>query len=494
MSAQDAGCHVPVHAGRPARAFAHPPFPPRLCSFPALAVAAVPFAIAIAVCVSLSIRDRLHVTGDEPHYLIMADGLVRDHTFDLRSAYAREARTEAIYGSPIPAPHIVIVNHRWGPYHEPGLALLLAIPFLVGRTLASRVALCVVGAWLLPLLCFKWLRVRMPAQAAAWLTIGLCVGVPVSFGASQIYPDLPAGIAATALLLWLLERTRDDPSAARWASFWLAAGLLPWLNLKFLAATAALIFAAAVVMGSRERRAERRMALATSALVLIGPAALAAFHVWAFGTPFGPRGAKELTTSVSRAAMILLGLHFDQGQGMFWQQPLLLAGVAAWMPFARRHPRVALGWIALYASLILPNALELARYGGGAPAGRFGWSAAWLWIVPIGYLFDDGGDMRRSRFVKPAAAVSLGYQAVLAVRWLGDPGVLFPALEESLVRRNSLFPIGLRAWLPSFYFWDFRSYWTYGPDVAAYVGFACILLSGALFCRASVRDTDRRDS
>jgi hypothetical protein len=179
---------------------------------------------------------------------------------------------------------------------------------------------------------------------------------------------------------------------------------------------------------------------------------------------------------------------------MFWQQPLLLAGVAAWIPFARRHPRVALGWTALYASLILPNALELARYGGGAPAGRFGWSAAWLWIVPIGYLFEDGDDTRRIRVVKPAAIACLAYQAMLAVRWLGDPGVLFPTLEESLVRRNSLFPVGVRAWLPSFYFWDFRSYWTYLPNVAAYAGFAGILLSGALFCRANLRDTDRRDS
>src|SRR5215813_9024923 len=47
----------------------------------------------------------------------------------------------------------------------------------------------------------------------------------------------------------------------------------------------------------------------------VGVLSLAAFHVWAFETPLGARGASELTSSPSRFAMVVLGLHLDQSQG-----------------------------------------------------------------------------------------------------------------------------------------------------------------------------------
>ena len=33
-------------------------------------------------------------------------------------------------------------------------------------------------------------------------------------------------------------------------------------------------------------------------------------------------------------------------------------------------------------SVAFDRALELARYGGAGPVGRFGWTAAWLWSIP----------------------------------------------------------------------------------------------------------------
>ncbi len=457
--------------------------PRGLFSTPAPIVAIVPVAVAIFVALFFVYLGEPRVTGDEPHYLVMADAIVHDHTFDLRDAYTRESQTQRIYGSPLPAPHVLIVNHRWGPYHEPGLPILLALPFLAGHVLGARVALCLF-AGLLPLCAFRWLRERMPSEKAAALTIGLTVGVPISFGASQIYPDLPAGIVATGLMLWLVA-DRDHRAAWQWAGFWLTAGLLPWLNLKFVATTAALLAAALVVEWREWRRPGHRRSsamFATIALLLVGPLTLGLFHMWASGSAMGLRGAAELTTSPGRAAMMLLGLHLDQAQGMFWQQPLLLLGVAAFVPFARRSPAIALVWLGVYASLIMPDALELARYGGGAPAGRFAWSAAWLWIVPIGFVFEQASGARQ-RFVKPIVCAGVAYQALLAIRWLPDPHVLFPVLEENLALRDSLFPVALRGWLPSFYFWDFSSYWTYGPNVAAYAVLAVLLLSGAAVFR-----------
>jgi hypothetical protein len=161
---------------------------------------------------------------------------------------------------------------------------------------------------------------------------------------------------------------------------------------------------------------------------------------------------------------------------MFVQQPLLLAGVAALAAFARMRPRFSLFWLALYASAIVPNSMQLARYGGGGPVGRFGWTAAWLWSIPLGVAIARYRHTL-ARYLYPAVVGSLVYEAALAIRWLPAPGLLFPRLNDP---RDSLFPATLRPWLPSFYFWDFSSYWRFPPNVVAMAVVALVAAAGAL--------------
>jgi len=151
----------------------------------------------------------------------------------------------------------------------------------------------------------------------------------------------------------------------------------------------------------------------------------------------------------------------------------------ALVPFARQRPRLALFWMALYGAFILPNSFELARYGGGGPAGRFGWGAEWLWIIPLASLI--GHRERSARYVRAAVIAALAYQVLLAIRWLPAPIVLATDLTNTLESRNSLFPVAIRGVLPSFYFWDFKSYLTYWPNIVGYVGCLAVLAAGALF-------------
>lgn len=81
----------------------------------------------------------------------------------------------------------------------------------------------------------------------------------------------------------------------------------------------------------------------------------------------------------------------------------------------------------------------------------------------------------------PVVAVALAYQTALAVRWLAAPQRLFPNLDEP---RDSLFPDALRPWLPSFYFWDFSSYWRFAPNVVAMACVVLLIVAGALASRS----------
>ncbi|HEY3384048.1 MAG TPA: hypothetical protein VGK32_19970 [Vicinamibacterales bacterium] len=453
-----------------------------------LAVVLLPTILALIVC-ALTIG-KAGTNGDEPHYLIMADSLVTDASFDLRPAYARDAQTAAIFG-PVP-PHMVFVQHRWMPFHTPGMSILIALPFWLQGQAAVRIWLCLLMA-LLPWSIVRWTRARLTPADAAWLTLGVVVCSPACFGGSRIFPDLPAGVFATALALWLLNREEDDARPLAWAGAGLAMGLLTWLNVKFVATSG--VFLAGLLgvawHASRTARpATARMALMSAGCLVVGPLGLVAFNVWAYDNLTGGRFIAEVASVPSRAAEIFLGLHLDQSQGMFVRNPLLLAGVLFLPLFFRRQPAQAAFWGLLYLSLIGPNSLELARYGGGAPTSRFAWPAMWLWAVPM--VTGLAAYPRLRRYLPAATVVALVYQAALAVRWLRTPDVLFPYLSEKIAERDSLFPLGIRGLLPSFYFWDFSSYWTYVPNLAAMLTVALILVAGIALARSwPVRATGR---
>jgi hypothetical protein len=446
-----------------------------------LFVVLLPTALALVVLALTTAN--VATAGDEPHYLIMADSLITDASFDLRPAYTRDAKTGAIIGEI--SPHMIFIDHRWMPYHTPGMSILIAIPFWLGGQLAVRIWLCLVLA-LLPWAIVRWTRTQLTPSEAAWLTVGVVVCSPSCFGGSQIFPDLPAGVIATALALWLLRRDDNEAHPIEWIGAGLAMGLLAWLNVKFAATSGVFLLGLLGVAWRAWRRgrpAAARLALTSAGFLLIGPLGLLAFNVWAYGTVIGGRPMTEVASAPSRAAEIFLGLHFDQSQGLFLRNPLLLAGVLFLPIFFRRRPAQAVFWGLLYLSLIGPNSLELSRYGGGAPTSRFAWPAMWLWVVPLAVGL--AASPRPRRWLPMATALALVYQAALAVRWIATPAVLFPELSEKLAERDSLFPVGMRGALPSFYFWDFSSYWTYLPNVLAMAAALLVLASGIALARSS---------
>ncbi len=442
----------------------------------------------VAACAAPAVwwtaADRLRTTGDEPHYLIIAASVLRDGDLDVTNNYEEDARTAEIYG-PV-EPHATAGR----PTHAPGLGILLAVPFALGGPLAARLALCLFAA-LLAWAVWRGLRDALPAGEARLAAAGLLATPAVLFGASRIYPDLAGGVAATALAVWLWTTPRSARSLAGWSTYWLCTGLLWWLHVKFLA-PAAILAAAGAWQIRREREAGAAgpplaAHLAAASLVLVGPLALGWWHVAAFGSVLGPRAIGwELSSPWLQRAQVFLGLHLDQGQGMFLQQPLLLPGLAAlgWMA-RRRHP-LTLPWLLLYASLIVPNALQWSgRFGGGGPAGRFGWSAMWLWIIPLGIWMAAERDTLR-RTVRPVVLTALAYQAALAIRWLPEPFGLLSRQSELVWSRHSLFPVSVRYSLPSFYFWESDAWLHYLPNVV-WIGGALLLVATGLLWASAAR-------
>jgi hypothetical protein len=184
--------------------------------------------------------------------------------------------------------------------------------------------------------------------------------------------------------------------------------------------------------------------------------------------------------------MIFLGLHLDQSQGLFVQQPVWLIALLGLAPFVYARPVVACWWALLYLAIVVPGAMQLGRYGGGGPVGRYAWTASFLWVVPFRYWLEQL-DRGRERWLRVALFAIVGLQLAAASRWIAAPRLIVPKLEESLALRESLAEPALRAALPSFYFWDFTSYWWYPPNVVALVVVALLVTWGATQARDRFR-------
>lgn len=102
------------------------------------------------------------VAGDEPHYLVMADALIRHGQLEQTLPYQEEFKTRAICqqglaaASASPNPHnthAVQGPHGLFNVHNIGLPILLAIPWLLGGVTGAKLSmilasgLAVVTAW-----------------------------------------------------------------------------------------------------------------------------------------------------------------------------------------------------------------------------------------------------------------------------------------------------------------------------------------------------------
>ena len=376
-------------------------------SAPRLAAArpAVLFALTAAAysAAGLWYASRLRVSGDEPHYLLMARSLWSEGDLDLVDNHAREDWRADTPGPVAPHYGAPRADGRPFPAHSPGLPFLLAPVYAAGGRLACVVVLSLLAAgaavvaWQLALL-----ATGSREQAFfAWLA---AAGPPLAFYAFHVYTEAPSALAATVALALLL----GPPSVARAIAAALLASALPWLHLKMIPAAAALGVVALVRLSGTPRIAFALTAASAAA------GYLAYYHaIFGVASPlaiYGGLPASERGSPLEAAA----GLLLDRSFGLLWVAPVFLLVLAAIPEAARRR----LWPHALVATAILVPILGWRMWWGGqSPPARF-----LVPLLPIAAAIaatrrDDLG-LARWRWALTAVGIAL---FLVAVR---DPGDL----------------------------------------------------------------------
>ena len=445
-----------------------------------IAVCAFVTLFAAVLAIWWSTTDRINLTGDEPHYLILTASLLRDGDFDIGNNYAEDAQTGEIYG-PVALRHSVGRDGRQWPSHTPGMSVLLVPAFALASWLGTRLMLCLLITPILGWACWLWFRDRAPPGDAALATASVLLCPAVLFGSNQLYPDLLAGAVLFALATWLWNGRRH--TLVGWAVWWLLAGSLIWLHIRFLATAVVLLLVGVWQLRSERSRHDGEelpwQLPATAVVFLVGAGTFVWFQLATYGDLFSAR-LGEMSQPVFRAAEFFIAWHLDQSNGAFLMQPILLAGLVAlgWMAY-RRHP-LTIPWLLLYASLVVPQAMRV--HWGGVPAGRFNWTSMWLWLIPIGLWLEAERETLR-RYVRPVALAAIALQAALAFRWLLEPTVLFGRETEMVWARDSSFPLAVRYVLPHFYLdagdgWWVVRYLEYLPNLIWVAAAALLVVTG----------------
>ena len=332
--------------------------------WPMVAVAALTLLVAL---LSLDARATYgaRTSADEPQYLLTALSLGEDLDLDISDEIDAEAY--------LPFHEIALnpqtielddAGQRISP-HDPLLPVLLAMPMRLGGWVGAKATLAVIAA--LTAAMTLWVavrRFRADPRVAAPVVASSFVAPPLTSYATQVYPELPAGlcvVVAVGALTGRLDRRAVVLVAA-------AVVALPWLAVKY--APVALVLAVALLWQLRAR--DRRHALlAASGLAVAGVVYLlvhqriyGGWTVYAAGDHFVDGELLVVGNDPNYLARSrrLVGLLVDRGFGLGAWTPSLLVIPAALTAVVRLRVRgatllvatVLVGWaIATWVALTM---------------------------------------------------------------------------------------------------------------------------------------------
>jgi hypothetical protein len=361
---------------------------PRVVRALATPSTAAPLAAALAALLfgagAWAVAPRLP-TGDEPHYLVMAQSLLQDHDIQIENNHKQGDYRAYFDGTLRPDYLRRGLNGAIYSIHAPGLPALVAPVFAVFGYPGVKAALILLSAcatglvWLL-----AWRCTGQPgASWFGWATV--TCSTPFFFHAFSVYPDTP-GAAISALGVWPLvdERARRP---GRLFGVGVAIATLPWLHTRFaiLAATLTLVIAARVVT-----QPDAITRLAALCVVPLASAAAWFLFFWTiYGTP-NPAAPYGGTTQTGLAFLPagLAGLLFDQQFGLIPNAPIFLCAVLGFVAMARHgHRRLAAELLIVAVPYVLVVAAVPMWWAGYSAPSRFLVSLTLLLGLPAAIWF-----------------------------------------------------------------------------------------------------------
>lgn len=344
-------------------------------------------AFVIGGCSFWQVREQVP-GGDEPHYLVITQSLLKDFDFQIENNH-RERHYEPFFAGTLP-PDFIQRGRNGQIYsiHAPGVSALVAPVFAVFGYPGAVLLLLIMSAAAAALMWQLAFDVTGRADAAWFGWAAVTFSSTWIFHSFTVYPDGVGGVLVLTGVWALLraERERTNKSARIMPWLWHGAALaaLPWMHTRFSVLAAGL--GALVLLRLPHVVEAPGKAFAFLAVPAVSFIAWLAYFIGIYGTPnpAAPYGSEQVG-GFQYVNDGLAGLLFDQGFGLITYAPALLfgfigIGVMASRPHLRRFALEQLFVLVPY--LIVVSHYPMWWGGRSAPARFFMPVLLWM-AIPV---------------------------------------------------------------------------------------------------------------
>ncbi len=362
------------------------------------------------VAVAYRVQREVGPQGDEPHYLMVAQSLLRDGDLSLEKDYA-EGRYGAFFDQGPLAPHYRVRGKHGEIFslHAVGLSVLVLPVYALGGYPAVSFFMALICALLareVRELVLTVFHDRQLAEGVGWI---VALSPPLIHYSGLVFTEVPA---ALLLAVALRRAVTDGEWTAREA---LVAGLAlaacPWLNVRY-AAPALLVLAASLTL----RRGSIARWLTLVAPLVVSAAGLMLYHRALYGF-FDPRRVYGRRPEFSFQTLPegLAGLLLDQEFGLLIYAPVFALALPGLFALARTRWRLALVVASTIGAVLVTAGTWHMWRGGFNPPARF--------LVPIVPFLALAVASALRRGVSAPVAVLIGWGL-----WVGLAGGAAPSL------------------------------------------------------------------
>ncbi len=335
--------------------------------------------LAVNLTAAGRVQSQVGPNGDEPHYLMVADSLLRDGDVAVEQDF-EEGRYRAFHPRPL-VPHYRVRGREGVIYslHAVGLSLLILPAYALGGYAGASFFMALLGvlvAWETRGLLRDVLggpvatgiagegdegERRRGADAVAWV---IALSPPLLHFAGLVFTE----VAAALVVVVVLRHARGLREKPWWVALALgvATAFLPWLNVRYVPIAGLLLLYA---LGHRPRW---RGGLALLGAAVASAVASGLYHFALYGF-FDPRRVygRRHDLVLARIPEGVGGILFDQEFGLLVYAPVLALSLFGFVFLVRRERATGLAALAVTLVTLGVAGSWMMWRGGFNPAARF---------------------------------------------------------------------------------------------------------------------------
>ncbi|MBI3263838.1 MAG: hypothetical protein HYZ58_11900, partial [Acidobacteria bacterium] len=353
--------------------------------------------LVIGVAASRLAGTALFPGGDEPHYLVITQSLLKDHDLKIENNHIHEDYAPYFH-MPL-QPHYLTrgIDHEIYSVHPIGLPVLVAPVFAIAGYPGVVAFLVLLSAAVAALVWWRAFDLTRSYGAASFGWAATCLTAPFLFNSFAVYPEIAAAACVMVAFPW-----RSDARSGTWLARGLALAALPWLSSKY--AAMAVVLVAIALWHARGRARALLLVLFPFGISLAGWIWFF-YAVWGVASPAAPYGGE----SNMRPGTLLAGgpgLWLDQEYGLLAYAPVLLLVFPGLIGMWRapqegaktsEERRLATQLGLVFGALLATVGSFHIWWGGSASPGRPAIAALPLLGLPVAWQFHDAAAHRPRR-------------------------------------------------------------------------------------------------